>query len=139
MALEMELEKLKAAYAAWSEKGWHALNSWRELMDDNITMASIDERTRGLAFASERNSREEALIYLSGIFEEWDMVHYTPQHYVCGDDKIAMFGRCAYRHKRTGKVADCRIACLWQFENGKAVAFEEVFDTAVAAAAATPD
>ena len=47
-----------------------------------------------------------------------------------------MFGKCAYRNKKTGKTAECRIANLWKFENGKAVALTDVWDTALAAAAA---
>ncbi|MGE0501252.1 MAG: nuclear transport factor 2 family protein [Rhizobiaceae bacterium] len=135
--MEEELVALKAAYKAWGERGWYALDVWRDLMDEEFTIhTTVDGTTPGLAFAAERNGRNEALIYLSGIFEDWDMVHYTPEHYLCQAPMIAMFGRCAYRHKKTGRVADCAIACLWRFENGRAVAFTEVFDTARAARAA---
>ncbi|MGD9502514.1 MAG: nuclear transport factor 2 family protein [Methyloceanibacter sp.] len=64
------------------------------------------------------------------------MDHYTPQHFVCEGESIAMFGVCAYRHKGTGKTAECRIACLWRFRDGKAVEMTEIFDTARAVAAA---
>jgi uncharacterized protein len=48
-----------------------------------------------------------------------------------------MFGTCAYINKRTGKKAECNVAGLWRFENGQAIEFTDMFDTAIAAAAAS--
>ena len=65
------------------------------------------------------------------------MVHYTPETFVCEADRIAMFGRSAFRHRDTGNIADLRMSGLWRFEAGKAVALTEIFDSAVAVRAAT--
>jgi uncharacterized protein len=136
MARQDNLERLKAGYIAWNERKGDALDVWLELMDERFTLVSMDEATPGLAFAVDRYSRDEALAYLGGIFDEWEMVHYTPETFVADDDNIAMFGKCAYRNRKTGRTAECRIANLWKFENGKAVALTDVWDTALAAAAA---
>jgi ketosteroid isomerase-like protein len=133
---QRNLDRLKAGYAAWNESKGGSLDVWAEVMADTFCFNEIDETTPGLEFAVDRMSKEEALKNLSAIFDQWDMVHYTPETYVCEDDRIAMFGRCAYRNKATGKVADCRIACLWRFEGEKAVELTEIFDSAVAARAA---
>ena len=131
------LTRLKAGYAAWHDRKGDSLDVWREMMDESFTLASMDESTPGLGFATDRHSRDESLAYLGAIFDEWEMVHYTPETFVDDGDNIAMFGTCGYRNKATGKVAECRIANLWKFRNGKAISMMDVWDTAVAAAAAT--
>jgi ketosteroid isomerase-like protein len=137
--MQEELERLKATYAAWNERGVNALPLWRELMAEDFQIASIDSRADpSLAFVARKGARDEALAYLWGIFDEWDMVHYTPRHYVTQGDRIAMFGVCAFRNKKTKKVAEFAIACLWRFSRGRAVELFEVFDSAVPARAAVP-
>lgn len=137
MGYRENLASLKAAYAAWNDRKGYSVDVWRELMGEPFYLGSVSSETvADLGFAKERHTKAEAIKYLTGIFDHWEMVHYTPQHYVGDDERIAMFGMCAYRNKRTGKVAECRIACLWRFENGKAVELIDVFDSAVAAAAA---
>ena len=131
------LTRLKAGYAAWHDRKGDSLDIWREMMDEGFTLASMDESTPGLGFAVDRHSRDESLAYLGAIFDEWEMVHYTPETFVDGGDNIAMFGKCAYRNKKTGKLCECRIANLWTFRDGKATSLTDVWDTAIAATAAT--
>jgi ketosteroid isomerase-like protein len=137
MARQENLDRIKAGYVAWHERKGDALDVWRPLMAENFTLVSMDESTPGLSFAVDRHSREEALAYLKGIFDHWEMIHYTPETFVADDDNVAMFGKCSYRNKKTGKAVECRIANRWKFEDGKAVAMTDVWDTALAAAAAT--
>jgi ketosteroid isomerase-like protein len=129
------LQKLREVYAAWNERQAGALDLFRELMDEKFVLTSMNESTPGLAFAVDRDSREDALAYLGGIFDEWEMVHYTPDTFVNEGDNVAVFGTCCYRYKKTGNEADCRIACLWRFRDGKAIEMTDIWDTAVAAAA----
>lgn len=132
------LSRLKACYQAWNDtKGDR--EAWRGILAEPFTLHSIDENAPGLEFAKDRFSREEALDYLTAALKEWEMVHFTPETFVSEGDKIAVFGRMGYRHKVTGKEADARMAHLWRFEDGKAAGVIEIFDTAVAVAAATPD
>jgi uncharacterized protein len=139
MSTEDNLAKLKAAYAAWTERKGDSLDVWRDLFDERFRLTNWGEEAEALPFAAApRNSREEAIEYLAAILNDWTMIHYTPQKFVCEGDHIAMFGTCAWTHKGTGKTAECQVAGLWRFENGKAVEFTDMFDTAVAAAAATP-
>lgn len=137
MADSQNLRNLKAAYADW-DKTKGGIELWRELMADEFRLSSINEKTQGLTFAVDRVSKDDALDYLTRIFDEWTMLEYKPATYVEQGDRIAMFGACKYQHNKTGNIASCLIACLWEFNaDGKAVAMTEVFDTAVAAAAAT--
>ena len=67
------------------------------------------------------------------------MVYFRPETYVEQGDKIAMFGECSWKHKGTKKTVVCRISNLWEFKDGKAISMIDLFDSAKAAAAATPD
>lgn len=135
---ENNLARLKAIYAAWHDRKGDCLDLFRDIMADQIVLRSMDENQPGLAFATDCCTRDQALGYLGGIFRDWDMEYYTPDHYLADGDRIAVFGRCGYRNKATGKLADCRIATMWRFEGDKAVEFIDIFDSARAVAAATP-
>lgn len=133
------LKNLKAAYRAWSKSGVTAnVGPFQSLMSESFRIASMDESAPGLGFAQDSSSKPQSLAYLTGIFDDWEMVHYTPKTFVEEGNKIAMFGKCAYRHKKTRKTVECCIANLWEFRNGKLVSLIDVFDSAKAAAAATP-
>jgi ketosteroid isomerase-like protein len=137
MTTAENLARLKAAYAAWDERQAGSLDVWRELMDKDFTLKSVDERTTpSLAFARDRDSRDDALAYLAGIFEHWTMIYYRPETFVSEGDHTAVFGTCAYTHKGTRKEAHCRIACLWRWKGDRLIEMTEVFDSAVAAEAA---
>ncbi|WP_274626345.1 nuclear transport factor 2 family protein [Arvimicrobium flavum] len=132
------LSRLKATYTAWHDtKGDREV--WRPLLADRFSLRSVDENSPGLAFARNRYSREEVLDYLAGVLNEWEMVHFTPETFVSEGDQIAMFGLCAYRNRATGKVTETLVSALWRFEDDKAVAMTEIFDSAAVSAAATPD
>ncbi|MEP9389101.1 nuclear transport factor 2 family protein [Mesorhizobium sp. KR9-304] len=133
------LKNLKAAYRAWGKSRATAnIGPLESLMANSFRIASMDENTPGLGFAADRSSKPESLAYLTGIFNDWEMVHYTPKTFVEQGNKIAMFGKCAYKNKATKKTVECWIANLWEFRNGKLVSMVDIFDSAKAAAAATP-
>ena len=133
------LRRVKAAYDDWNATKGGNVDEWLAMIGDKFSLASIDENAPGMEFAKDGVSREEARQYLTGIFTDWEMVHYTRSTYVAEGVNIAMFGKCAYRNKRTQKVAECHIATLWKFEGAHAVEMTDIFDTALAARAATPD
>lgn len=133
------LKNLKAAYRAWGKsKATANVGPLESLMANSFRIASMDETTPGLGFAVDRSSKSQSLAYLTGIFNDWEMVHYTPKTFVEQGNRIAMFGKCAYRNKATSKTVECWIANLWEFRNGKLVSMIDIFDSAKAAAAATP-
>lgn len=133
------LEKVKAAYRAWNDSKGASVDTWRAMMADKVTLTSVDETTPGLFFAKNRVSREDAVAYLSGITEGWSMVHFTPQYFLEDGDQVAMFGICAWTNKATGKQATCMIASHLKFKDGEVVSITDLFDTAAAGRAATPD
>lgn len=137
--MSKNLERLKQAYKQWHETKGASVDTWGALMADRFRFVSNDENQKGLSFSRNTVNRDDAKKRLRAIFDEWEMVHFSPETYVEDGDRIAMFGTCGYRNKATGKVAECLVSCLWVFEGDEAVAMTEIFDSAVAVAAATPD
>jgi ketosteroid isomerase-like protein len=135
------LDKLKAAYTKWEgNRTKEKVDAWRDLLADNCQIGSVDETRPGMSFAVDRNSKEESLAYLAAILDDWKMVYFRPETFVEQGDHIAMFGKCSWTHKGTGKTVECRISNLWTFNgNNQAVSMIDLFDSAKAAAAATPD
>ena len=139
MSAAENLERLKALYQAWHDTKGGSVDMWLDLMADDVDVRNIGEEGEGLGFAKDRRSKAEAREYFEAILEFGTMVHWTPETFVADDDHIAMFGQCAWRNKATGKIAEGRTAHLCRFRDGLIVEFTEVFDTARAVAAATPD
>lgn len=131
-------DKLKAAYKLWNDKKAQDTSGWLALLAGNVRITSMASDVKPLAFTAARSSREDAAAYMAALTKDWSMVHWTPETYVSEGDNVAVFGTCAWECKATGKVAEVRIAHLWQFENGAAVSLTEIFDSARAVAAATP-
>jgi ketosteroid isomerase-like protein len=136
--MSTNVERLQAAYKLWNDKKGLDTSGWLALIADSMRITSMGAENNALAFAAERSNREEAVAYMAAITKDWSMVHWTPETYVAEGERVAVFGTCAWTSKATGKVADVRIAHLWQFENGAAVSLTEIFDSARAVAAATP-
>ena len=132
-------ERLKDAYKAWHDTKGASVDVWGALMADTFHFVSNDETQPGLSFSRDTMDRVDAMARLRAIFDEWEMVHFTPETFVDDGSRIAMFGRCGYRSKATGKVANCLVGSLWVFDGDKAISTTEIFDSAVAVAAATPD
>ncbi|MGE3245743.1 MAG: nuclear transport factor 2 family protein [Beijerinckiaceae bacterium] len=126
---------LKKTYERWQSCKGLDTSCWDEIMADHIRLRSVAEETPGLQFAKDRVSKQEMAAYFSALTDAWEMVHWTPETYVADGDCVAMFGRCAWKFKATGKTADVRAAHLVRFENGKIAEFTEIFDSARAAAA----
>lgn len=134
------LLNLKAAYTKWNDnKTREKVDAWRGLLADTCQIGSVDETRPGMSFATPRKSKQQALDYLTAIFKEWKMVYFRPQIFVEQGDHVAMFGECSWTHKGTKKTVVCRISNLWTFNGDKAVSMIDLFDSAKAAAAATPD
>lgn len=132
------LDTLKAAYQAWHDTKGGSIDTWKALMAENVVFGSIDPLP-AIPGAGDRKTRDEVAEYLQGVLADWDMVHFTPQKFVVDGGSIAMFGKCAYRNKATGKEAEIRIAHLWEADGSGITRLVEIFDTAAASRAATPD
>lgn len=137
MPSESNLDRLKAAYRTWHDSKGASTDTWLDLLSDTVHVRSMHEETPGLSFAKDRFSKQQMVDYFSSLLNDWTMDHFSPEDYVCEDNRIAVYGHCAWFYKANGNKAECLFSHLWRFEDGKVVEFTEVFDSAKAAAAAS--
>lgn len=133
---QVPLKKLKQAYQAWGESRGQNHQAWLDLMDDNVEVHNLDESTPGVTPVKPHATKQDIDAFLSGITDEWDMNSWVPDTFVAEGEKVAVFGRCSWTHKNTGKSVEVSIAHLWRFKNGKAIDFTQIFDSAPVALAA---
>lgn len=133
------LDKLRAAYKEWHDTRGKSVATWVALMADDIHMRSVADGAPGMEFSAPRKGKDTVYHYFTALAADWEMIHYTPETFLADGDRVAVFGRCAYRNRKTGKTAETHVANLWRFRDGLAVEYFELYDTAKAFAAATPD
>ena len=138
MGDSLELNALKAAYKRWDDSKGTDASVWESLLADDVILKSMDSNHKALSFATPRNGKQQVMQYLTDITSSWTMLHWTPEVYVCEGDRIAMFGKCGWTNKATGKSAEVGTAHLWRFKSGRAVEYTELFDSAKVIAAGTP-
>ncbi len=139
MAVQVPMDELESAYQAWHDSRGLDQSGWLGLASERIQIRSVGNEGGSLSFAHARRSREEFAHYLSAILAEWDMVYYLPKTFVRERNRVAVFGTCKWTNKATGKSCEVMVAHLWRFRDGKAIELVELFDSARAVAAATPD
>jgi ketosteroid isomerase-like protein len=133
------LDKLRAAYKEWHDTRGASAATWISLMADDVEVRSIADGAPGLEFSAPRKGKAAMQGYFSGLAAEWEMIHYAAEEFLVDGDRVVVFGRCAYRNRKTGKTAESPIVNRWRFHNGLAIEYFELYDTAGAFAAATPD
>ena len=122
-------QRLREAYALWSDSKGATSGHWLALLGDEIEMRSVLTPELPDDLAAIRQSRLEASNYFQTIARDWEMLEFTVQHMVDGGDDVVMVGRCAWRNKATGMVVDTPKVDVWRFTDGKAVSFLEMFDS----------
>jgi uncharacterized protein len=133
------IEKLKPAYQRWHDTRGASVDDWIAIMHEGIEMRSLADGAEGMEFTKERKGREATRGYFSKLAEDWEMISYRADEFLVDGDRVVVFGHCAFKHRKTGKVADSRVVHRWRFVDGLAAEFFEFYDTAKAFAAATPD
>jgi ketosteroid isomerase-like protein len=133
------LAKLKAAYKKWHDTRGQSAEDWVEMMADDVKLRSVADGADGMKFSAPRDGKEAARGYFAALGDEWEMVYHHADEFLVDGDRVAVFGRCAFRHRGTGKVAESFLNHRWRFRAGLVVEYAEFYDTARAFAAATPD
>jgi ketosteroid isomerase-like protein len=129
---------LKEEYRKWHETRGGSVDTLVGILDDDVSWGSVPRGAAPLEFAGQYKGKSSLRGYFDALLADWEMVHYTIDEYVAQGDVVVARGSCAWTNKKTGKTADTPKVDFWRFRNGKAVEFYEYFDTACAAAAATP-
>ena len=133
------VEILKEAYQRWHETRGGSVDHFMSIVDPNINFGSLPRGAAPMQFATEYDNREVLRGYFNGLLEQWSMNHYTVKQFIAQGDMVVMEGVCSWTNKATGKSLETPKVDIWRFRDGKAIEFYELFDTAAAFAAATPD
>jgi len=136
--MSKNVDVLRDAYRKWHESKGGSIDHWLPIFAESVAFGSLAQGRPQAAFAAPRSTRAEIRGYLEGLTRDWAMIHYTPQYFIEQGDRVAMFGSTKWRNKRTGKEVETPKADFWRFEDGEAVQFYELFDTAALVEAATP-
>jgi ketosteroid isomerase-like protein len=131
------VEKLKHCYRLWSESKGSSFKPWLDLLAEGVRFQSLGGGSPGVEFSRGGSSRAEVMRYFDELSRDWQMLRYDMEHFIAQDDRVAVLGRCAWRNRRTDKVADTPKADFFRFENGRVVEFIEFYDTAAVVAAAS--
>ena len=131
--------KLRAAYQQWHDSRGQNVEAWLVLMSDDVQVHSIADGAQGLEFSAPRQGKAALQGYFSALHADWEMIYYTVDEFVVEGNTVVVFGKCAWRNRRTGKTAESHIINRWRFRDGLAVAYYEYYDTAKAFAATIPD
>ena len=129
MSASDNLKALKAAYAEWDRTKGDNTGVWIDLASDDLRVRSLGGEAVPLQFAEPRGGAQLAG-YLAKLLETWQMQFVTPETFVADGDYVAMFGTASWTFRATGKTATTPLAHLWRFRDGKAVDFQELFDSA---------
>jgi ketosteroid isomerase-like protein len=141
MGAQELVAKLRAAYQRWHDTRGQSVADWIDLMADDVKIRSVADGADGMKFSAPRDGKATAKDYFTALAGEWEMIHHTAEEFIADADggQVAVFGRVAFKCLRTGKVAESHIAHRWRFRDGLVVEYFEIYDTAKAFAAATPD
>jgi ketosteroid isomerase-like protein len=123
------VERLKRAYAAWSESKGLSADQWMDLLADEIEMRSVLSPDLPDDFAAVRQSRAAAIEYFETLARDWEMIAFDCDRFIADEDDVVMVGRCAWRNRATGRIVDTPKVDIWHFEKGRAVTFLEMFDS----------
>jgi ketosteroid isomerase-like protein len=129
---------LREAYRQRHESKGKSVQTWLDLMADDVRLRSLADGRPGVDFTSEVRSREGVARYFTGLLGDWEMIHYTTDDFVVDGDRVVMRGSTAWRHRKTGRAVDTRKVDFVTFRGGKIVEFDEFYDTAAMVAALQP-
>lgn len=120
---------LEQIYARWHETRGTSAEEVMELLDDQVEMRSVLTHEMPSELAGHRVSKAQAGQYFAALARDWEMLYFDAYQFIADEDDVVMVGRCAWRHRATGREVDTPKVDIWHFENGKATRFFEMFDS----------
>jgi uncharacterized protein len=100
-------------------------------------MRSLAEGAPGMEFTAPAAGKAGVEQYLEGIAANWEVLRFEVEEIITqGERAVVVVAQCTFRNRLTGKAVETPKVDLWRFEDGKAVEFRELYDTAGALAAA---
>ncbi|MFO0796879.1 MAG: nuclear transport factor 2 family protein [Gemmataceae bacterium] len=131
--------RLRHAYQQWHDTRGGSVQTWLDLMADDVRMRSAPEGKAGMDFTRPAAGKAAARAYFAGLAADWELLHYNADEFVVQGDRVVVLSLVAFRFKATGKIAETAKCDVFRFRDGKVAEFFEFFDTAAALAATRPD
>lgn len=97
---------------------------------DDVNFGSLAEGAAPVAFTTRRIGKQELQGYFDGLTSAWAMDYYKIDDMIAEGDRVAVVCSTCWTNKATGKPAETPKVDVWQFQDGKAIAFYEYYDTA---------
>jgi ketosteroid isomerase-like protein len=141
MLAQDPIAKLRAAYRRWNDTKGQSVADWIDLMTDDVKVRSVADGAEGMRFSAPRDGKAAAREYFAVLATEWEMVYHAADEFIVDSDgeRVVVFGRCAFKHRGTGKAVESPFAHRWRIRDGRIAEYFEIYDTAKAFAAARPD
>lgn len=131
--------KLREGYQRWHDTRGQSVAEWIAMMADDVKLRSVSDGVEKMEFSAPRNGKEDALGYFTALAADWEMLYHAVDDFHTDGDTVVVFGRCSFRHRRTGKTVETPLIHRWRFRDGLVAEYYEYYDTAKGIAAATPD
>ena len=139
MSQEQEnVAKLQEAYRQWNDSKGASIQTWLDLMTEDVRFRSLAGGAAPMEFTLECYSKHDVGRYFEGLGADWEMIHYTPEEYIAQDNRVAVRGFCSFKNRKTGKVMETPKADFFTFKEGRIADFFEFYDTAKVFAGALP-
>jgi uncharacterized protein len=126
---------LLAAY-----RGWNASKGdphyWLDIVAAEIRLNSLADGAAPLEFTAARQGAEQLKAYLAGLLADWRMNFQNLKEIIAEGDRLCAIVEMSWTNKRSAKTFEGLKVDIWRFKDGKAVEFQEFYDTARAMAAA---
>jgi ketosteroid isomerase-like protein len=136
---KQNVARLQRAYQLWNETRGGSVDHWMDLMSDDVVIHPPGGLDAGSGFFRKYHGKADAFAYFSALADSWEMVHFTPEEFIGDGGRVVVLSRAAFRHLKTGKVADSLKADVFLFRDGVIVEYRDFFDTACAMAAQTEE
>lgn len=117
---------LQTIYAAWREQ---RLGEIMKHLDEDFHL--IVHLPAELVPGGEHpRSKAETLALLEHLKDTYDTLSYDQGPIIVADGRATVQPLIRYRHKKTGKVLETKLAHVWHFRGGKAIGLDERYDLA---------
>lgn len=138
MSHTVPLATFQAACDAWRDTKAQSVERWEAMMADAIDFRTLGGGRGPLPADGAIQTKHEAVEFLRMLSTDMTMTSFNITQYVTDERTIAAIGDMSWKVHATGKEFCSPIVAIWRFENGKAIAYCEFYDTAKAVAALTP-
>lgn len=95
----------------------------------------IVPRIDNVPFTGTRRGHSEVARFFADLAHHQDVIRFEPREFIATDDKVVALGTYEWTVKSTGRRWASDFAHVFTVRDGKVVRFQEITDTAAAAAA----